>query len=316
MKFKIKFDFRNYVVYFAFLFIFILFSISLYKNNFLTSYNLMNIARQSSIIAILTVGMALVLAGGEIDLSIGANASLATIIAALSFKWFSGSLGMAVAIILPVIIATGFGIGNGFFVSRLKVPSFLATMGMMGIISGLARWVSGLKAIAIANPQFIYFFGGGTFKKIPILFLWTIIFTFIGAVILYKIPLGKKILATGGSIDAAYFSGIKTQNIKWTVFIISGCIAGFVGVLLAGRFGGGRYDLGDDTLLTVIAATVLGGTSLFGGKANIFGAIIGAIMIAMLNNGLLLFGLDIPQQMMVRGAVIILAVAASMKNQR
>lgn len=306
-----KINFGKYVVYIAFGFIFLIFSLTLFKDGFLSGYNLMNIGRQSTLIIILTIGMTLVLAAGEIDLSVGANVSLCSLVAAYSFRIQSGSWGIVLAIILSVLAGLIIGLVNGFFVAKLKVPSFLATLGMAGVVSGIARWISGLKAIPIPNDKFIYYFGGGNFFKIPILFGWALLFIIIGAVILYKIPLGKKILATGGNVTAAYFSGIKTQNIKWGVFLIVGFIAGFVGVLFAGRFGGGRYDIGDETQLTIIAATVLGGTSLFGGKASVYGAVIGALILGMLNNGLLLFGLDIPQQMIVRGVVIILAVAAS-----
>ena len=310
-----KIDTSNVIIYIAFIFIFIIFSILLSKVGFLTVYNLMNIGRQSSLIAIAAVGTTLVLAGGEIDLSLGSTISLTSLITALAFRINSGYLGIFLSVILPVATGIIVGIINGFFVSRLKIPSFLSTLGMMGIISGLARWITHMKAIPIANKKFTYFFGSGDLHKIPILFFWVIFFIIIGAVILYGIPLGKKILATGGNETAAYFSGINTKNIKWAVFLINGAICGFVGILIAGRLGGARYDIGDEMLLTVIAATVLGGTALFGGKASIYGAIVGALLLTMLNNGILLFGLDVPQQMIIRGFVIILAVAASMKGK-
>jgi len=304
-------DISKYIIYIAFLFVFMIFSITLYDSGFLTFNNLMNIGRQSSLIAIVAIGMALVLASGEIDLSVGTNASLATLFAAFAFRISSGGMGIFLSILLPLSVGAVVGLINGLLVSRLRIPSFLATMGMMGVISGVARWVSKIRAIPIANRNFIYFFGGGSFYGIPVLFIWVILFLIIGWIILFKIPLGKKILATGGNPTASFFSGIRVKNIKLITFILSGAISASAGMLLAGRFGGGRYDLGDEMLLTVIAATVLGGSSLFGGKASILGSVFGALLIGMLNNGLLLFGLDIPQQMIIRGVVIILAVAAS-----
>jgi ribose transport system permease protein len=141
-----------------------------------------------------------------------------------------------------------------------------------------------------------------------------IIFLAIGHILLRKLPFGRKILAIGGNRRSALYSGINVKRTIFTVMIFSGLMASIVGILWAGRYGGGRYTIGDGSELAAIAASVLGGTSIFGGIASVLGAGAGAIMIGMIDSALVMYGLDVYQQMIVRGIVIIIAVATTTKR--
>ena len=176
-------------------------------------------------------------------------------------------------------------------------------------------WVSGTKAVPILSDGYNWFFGGGYVGPLPVLLFWMLIAAAIGHVVLRRTTFGRWVLATGGSETAARYSGVNTRNIKFKVLIISSFAAAIAGMLYAGRFQTGRFQLGEGDELSVIAAAVLGGTSLFGGKGTVVGSIMGALMIGLINNGLILAGLEFSQQLIARGAIIILAVAISQNRK-
>jgi ribose transport system permease protein len=186
----------------------------------------------------------------------------------------------------------------------------------MGIATGMSMWMSDTAAIPILNDTYSFIFGGGNLGPVPVLLLWTLAFGVIGHLALRKTTFGRRILATGGNETAARFSGIDTKSIKLRVLMISSVTAAIAGMLYAGRLESGRYQFGQGDELSVIAAAVLGGNSLFGGVGTVIGAIVGALMIGLINNGLILMGLEYSQQLIVRGAIIILAVALSQQTRR
>jgi ribose transport system permease protein len=143
------------------------------------------------------------------------------------------------------------------------------------------------------------------------LFVWTIIIAVIGYLALNRTAFGRRILSTGGNEKAAFFTGIKTRKVKLQALIISSSTAALAGMLYAGRLQGARYNIGEVFELSVIAATVLGGTSLFGGRGTIIGAIMGSLVIGIINNGLILMGLDISQQMFFRGIILVVAISTN-----
>jgi ribose transport system permease protein len=210
-------------------------------------------------------------------------------------------------------LATGLVVGliNGFLSTRLKIPTFLTTLAMMGIATGFAMWISDTAAIPILNRGYSAFFGGGNLGPIPSLLIWMVVAGIIGHVVLRRTKFGRQVLAVGGNVVAARYSGIRIERIKLAVLIISSVTAALAGMLYAGRLQSGRFQLGEGDELSVIAAAVLGGTSLFGGRGTVIGSIIGALMIGVINNGLILMGLEYSQQLIARGSIIILAVAIS-----
>jgi ribose transport system permease protein len=286
------------------------FSIILSGSGFLNPTNLLNIVRQTAIIAVMAVAMTFVIAAAEIDLSIGSLAGLASVVTALAILQY-GILGGIVAGLLTGLIV---GSINGFLVTRIGIPSFLVTLGMLSVAQGAAMWISATAPIPIANAPYNNIFGSGNIGPIPSLIIWPIVFLVIGHVVLRKTAYGRQVLATGGNAMAARFSGVKTGRIKFLVFLVMSIVAALAGMLYAGHLQSGRFQWGQGDELSVIAAVILGGTSLFGGAGTVVGSVFGALLIGLINNGLVLMGLDVSQQLIIRGLIIILAVALGRKS--
>jgi ribose transport system permease protein len=304
-------NWRQNIIYIGFVGIFIFFAITLGHKGFLDTNNLLNIVRQTAPIAIMAVAMTYVLAAGEIDLSIGAVAGLASVATAMSMDVG----GVPLAIFAGVATGLIVGVINGIISTRIGIPTFLTTLAMMGVAKGTSMWVSGTKAVPILSDGYNWLFGGGYIGPLPVLLFWMLVAAAIGHIVLRRTTFGRWVLATGGSETAARYSGVNTRNIKFKVLIISSFAAAIAGMLYAGRFQTGRFQLGEGDELSVIAAAVLGGTSLFGGKGTVVGSIMGALMIGLINNGLILAGLEFSQQLIARGAIIILAVAISQNRK-
>ncbi len=304
-------DWRNYVIYIGFVVIFIVFAITLGDKGFLNPNNLLNIVRQTAMIAVMAVAMTLVLSAGEIDLSVGAVAGLTTVTVALAIA----AAGPVVGVLAGIATGLAVGICNGWLTTRVGIPSFLTTLAMMGIAKGVAMWISGTAAVPILSPGYSWLFGGGSVGTIPVLLFWMLALGAIGHVVLRHTGFGRRVLATGGGETAARYSGIDTRNIKFKVMVLSSLAAALAGMLYAGRLQSGRFQIGEGDELSVIAACVLGGTSLFGGKGTVIGTVVGALMIGLINNGLILMGLEFSQQQIARGGIIILAVALTQKRR-
>ncbi|MEY4696096.1 MAG: hypothetical protein RIT14_524 [Pseudomonadota bacterium] len=304
-------NWRQNIIYIGFAVIFVVFALTLNDKGFLNPNNLLNIVRQTAMIAVMAVAMTFVLSAGEIDLSVGAVAGLATVTVAMAIA-VAGPLGGVLA-----GLATGLAVGvfNGWLTTRIGIPSFLTTLAMMGIAKGVAMWISDTAAVPILAPSYSWVFGGGSVGPIPVLMFWMALIAGIGHVALRRSGFGRRVLATGGGETAARYSGIDTASIKFRVLVLSSCAAALAGMLYAGRLQSGRFQLGEGDELSVIAAAVLGGTSLFGGKGTVIGTIVGALMIGLINNGLILMGLEFSQQLIARGGIIILAVALSQKKR-
>lgn len=303
---------RNYVTYLGFALVFLFFAITLRDAGFLSADNLMNIVRQTTIISVMAVGMTFVLAAGEIDLSVGALAGLVSVVVALTVAHYGVLLGVGAGLATAALV----GLVNGLCVTRVGIPSFLVTLGMMGIARGSAMWITGTAPVPIRNESYSTVFGSGQLGPVPILLLWTAAVLLLGHIVLRKTRFGRYVLATGGNETAARFSGVKTKRIKLLAMLTSALLAGLAGMLYAGRLRSGRFQWGEGDELSVIAAVVLGGTSLFGGKGTVVGSVLGSLMIGMINNGLILMGLEFSQQLIVRGAIIILAVALGRTGER
>jgi len=298
-------DWRSYVVYAGFILIFIIFSVTLSQYGFLTSNNLLNIIRQTATISVMAVAMTFVIASGEIDLSVGSIAGLSSVVAALTVTKFGFVAGAFAGLLVGAFV----GLINGLLTTRVGIPSFLVTLGMLGIANGTAMWITASAPIPILSDTFNNFFGSGNLGPVPSLFIWTLIALGVGHFMLRKTPFGRKVLATGGNPVAARYSGIDTMKVKLFVLVASGAAAGIAGMLYAGRLNSGRFQWGQGDELSVIAAVILGGTPLAGGLGSVFGTVLGALMIGLINNGLILMGLDYSQQLIIRGLIIILAVA-------
>ncbi|MDR1106666.1 MAG: ABC transporter permease [Treponema sp.] len=312
IKFK-EIQWSNHVIYFIFAGIILLFSVLLLDRGFLSGSNLMNIARQTAMISVMAVGMTYVLAAEEIDLAFGSVVALSAVITALMLR----STGI---VLLSVVCGLGsgliVGLVNGLFVAKIGIPSFLVTLGMSNIVLGLTRWISNLQSIAINHGTFSFIFGSGDLGPVPVLFVWTILAAVFGHLVLKKTPFGRKVLATGGNKISALYSGIPVSRIKISVMILNSVLAALAGILYAGRLHGARYTLGENDVMIVIAAVIIGGTSMFGGKGSVIGSVLGALIMGILNNGLILLGLSVDQQIIFRGLIIIVSVSLTMREKR
>lgn len=304
-------DWRQYIPYLGFALIFVIFSATLFNQGFLEPNNLFNILRQTAMISIMSVGMTYVLAAGEIDLSIGMVAGLISLVAAVAMDHFGAIAGVFAGLIVGALV----GGVNALLTTRVGIPSFLTTLAMMGIARGAAMWMTQTKSVPILDDNYIWLFGGGNVGPIPVLVIWTLVIAAAGHIVLRRTTFGRRVLATGGSETAARYSGVNTRTIKQTVLILSSLGAAIAGMLYAGRLHSGRFQLGEGDELSVIAAAVLGGTSLFGGSGTVVGSIVGSLMIGVINNGLLLMGLEYSQQLIARGVIIIVAVAISQSRE-
>ena len=303
---KRSIQWREFVVYIFFAVVLAFFAATIGDKGFLTVANLFNITRTTSMIAVMAVAMTFVIAAGELDLSIGSTAALAGLGAALAMQAGYGLVG---GIVVAILCGLAVGLLNGFFVTVVNIPSFLVTLGSMQLIRGLDMRLTYTKPVPIANETFTGMFGSGYLGPLPSLFVWSVVVAVIGHVVLRYTPFGRQVLATGGNPVAARYSGVPTQRIKLYCFLLSGVAGALAGLLYSGMMQTARYSFGTGAELAAIAAVILGGTSLFGGKATIIGTFVGALLIGTINNGLIIMGLDVSEQNMIAGALIILAVA-------
>jgi ribose transport system permease protein len=306
------FDWRQYIIYIGFVIVFLVFAVTLSDKGFLTPTNLLNVFRQTAIISIMAVAMTFVIGAGHIDLSVGALAGLSSVVVGLSLGTWG--LPLPLAVVVGLLAGLVVGMANGLLVAYVGIPSFLVTLGMLGIVNGSAQWLSDTAPIPIQNDTFTNIFGSADVGPIPSLLIWTAVIFVIGHVVLRKTTYGRRVLATGGNAVAARFSGVDTRRITFLVMTIMGLTAGLAGLLFAGRLHSGRFEFGAGAELSVIAAVILGGSSLFGGRATVIGTLLGSLMIGLINNGLTLASLATSQQFIVRGLIIILAVALAKKR--
>ena len=274
---------------------------------FLTPENFANIGRQTTLVSIMAVGMAMVIICGEFDLSVGSVMALSGVLAALAMQRF-GDVWVIGAV---VAIAAGAAVGlvNGVLTTALSIPSFLITLGSLSIARGLALLVTGTRPINILDESYYTIFGEGTIFGVPVPILWTVVVAIAGIVLLHYSTFGRQIYATGGNATAARYTGINTKRVKIICLTIVGSLAGLATLVLTARSHAARPDAGAGIELDVIAAVILGGAALSGGRGTIIGALIGSLMIGVLNNGLNLVGVDPSLQLTVKGLIIWFAVA-------
>jgi ribose transport system permease protein len=305
-----KVQLQNYVVYIFFAVVLTFFAITIGDKGFLSVTNLFNIARTTAMVTVIAVAMTFVISAGELDLSVGSTAALSALTCALMMQ-----AGFPWPLAVLAGLASGLIVGsmNGFFVTVIGIPSFLVTLGMMQFIRGLDMRVTYTNPIAVTNKTFNTIFGSGSLFGIPSLVIWSVAVAVLGFVVLKYTGFGREVLATGGNRMAAEYSGVKTRRIKFIAFLLSGAAAALAGLLYTGMMQTARFNFGEGAELMAIAAVILGGTSLFGGRGTIIGTFAGSLLIGTINNGLIIMGLDVSEQMMVAGGIIILAVAFGKK---
>ena len=273
---------------------------------FFSTANFLNIGRQTALVTIIAVGMTFVIISGEIDLSVGAQLALAGVVASVAMQATGGQLmaGVIAGLLLGALV----GLANGLMTTWLGIPSFLVTVATLGICRGLSLLISGGQPVLANNSWFWSAFNNAVVLGIPVPVWWTVLALLIGAYLLHVSSFGRKVYAVGGNRQAARYSGIRVARVKIWAFVLTGALAGLAGLILTARGQGARPDVGVGIELDVIAAVILGGTSLFGGRGLIIGTLIGSLMIGVINNGLTLLGASSSTQSIVKGLIIILAV--------
>ena len=214
-------------------------------------------------------------------------------------------LGVAVPLAMGAVV----GLANGLLITFFTIPPFLVTLGMQGVFIGVSMWVSNTKSVPIYNNTFNNIFGYGSVGGIPVLFFWILAFLILGIILLNHTAFRRKVLAVGGNAAAAEYTGVKVNKVLIQTYILSGILSATAGLLYCGRTKAAKYTYGEGVEMDVIAAVVLGGTAMSGGTGNILGSIVGALLMGMINNGLIMGGLSVSQQKIVRGIIIIIAVA-------
>lgn len=272
---------------------------------FPTKTNLFNLLRQSSTNLMLACGMTMVIILGGIDLSVGSIIAMSGCFAAGAVVW--GGMPEIVGLTIGVLSGLVFGLFNGAVIAWTNIPPFIVTLASMNLAKGIAYVFSGGKPIRCMTEAW-KFLGAGYVLGIPTP-VWTMFIVFFLCVLfLNRTRIGRHIYAVGGNSTAAKFSGISTAKVKFTVFAISGTLAGLAGVTIASRLYSGTCTSGNAAEMDAIAAVVIGGTSMSGGSGKLGGTLIGALIIGILNNGLNLMGVNSDWQYIIKGIVILGAV--------
>lgn len=297
--------------------------LALLSDRFLTFANQRNILLQISVNLCLSIGMTLVILTGGIDLSVGAILAFAGAFAAgllkngLTLKVFGVVVQFTPfgAVVAGILVGLVLGWFNGFVITRFKLPPFVATLGMLSIARGLTMLWTGGFPVTDLGPQF-GFIGAGFFLGVPMAVWISAALVFLFYFIMSRTTLGRYIYAVGGSEKAATFSGINVNNIKVRVYILAGGLAAIAGLIVTARLDAADPKAGLGYELDSIAAVVIGGTSLSGGRGSILGTVLGCLIIGVLNNGLFLLDVSPFWQQVIKGFVILAAVAADKLGSR
>ncbi len=284
---------------------------AIFAKNFLSGANMLNVLRQVSITGIMAIGVTMVILLGEIDLSIGTVMAFCGMIAGglCTGKYFGlPPIPIWAAILISLALGAVIGMISGFACAKLKIPGFMATLAMQYICSGLMLMITGAKPIS-GLPKGLTYWGSGYLFGVPvIIFVFLAIFV-IGLVLLRYTVFGRNLYAIGGSLEASRMSGINVVRNKVLAFTLCSTLCALAGILMDGRIGSAQVTAGDSLQMQPIAAAVLGGASLMGGKGNMTGTLLGVLIMGVLVNGLNLMGVGSDAQKLVTGLVLFAAVA-------
>lgn len=280
--------------------------VTLATDKFLTTNNIISVLRQISINCYIALGMTLIIILGHIDLSVGAIVAMSgTLTVGLIVNQ---GVPMGVAIILGLLLGMIAGIISGLIVSTFRVPAFIITMAMMNVCKGVGYVYSGGQATRIKDDFFASIGTGYMFNVIPLPVVYMIILIIIFSFLLNKTKFGTYVYAIGGNREAAKLSGVPIKKVEIIVFTLSAVLSAFAGLVLCSRMFSGQPSVGEGYEMDAIAACVLGGTSMSGGKGRISGTVIGCMVIGIISNGLNLIGVSSYWQLIVKGLIIACAV--------
>lgn len=301
---------KNITMYFSFILIIILFSFLI--PNFLTPTNLITVLITMATICVLGVGVTFVLTVGEIDISTGALLSVPTVIMAVTVR--AGiPLLLSLALGLAAALLTGFM--NGYITIRVGLPSFITTLGTSGIAMGLSRIISHNTPVPVKNPIIINAFGKQLFG-IPKIIIWMFLLTIVGYLLLHKTRFGRSLQCTGDNREAAFLYGINVKRSVTLAFVVCSIYVFFSGLLMVARTSFATPGDGESLLLNAIVASVIGGTSIQGGKGTVPGAFFGAFFLAVISSGLFLLKFPSWTSNIIIGIIILVVLTISSMREK
>jgi ribose transport system permease protein len=280
--------------------------LGLLNSQFLTPGNLRDVAVSASVNAIIGIGLTFVIITGGIDLSVGAIASFVGIVSA-NFMVSSG-LSPIMALVAGVALGVGCGVVNGLLITGLKLPPFIATLGTMSVFQGCAYVVTDGKPVYNVPSGFVMLLNS-YIAGIPVVVVLVVIVAVTAWLVLRKTVFGQNVIATGGSEETAWLSGIRVAWVKLAVYGLAGGLAALGGLVIVARINAAQPTAGTPYLLTAIAAAVIGGANLMGGEGRIAGTLVGALILGALTNGLVLLNVPSFYEQMVTGLVVLIAVS-------
>lgn len=278
---------------------------------FLTVSNLTNILRQASYIAIAAVGMTMVIIIGEIDLSAGSLVCASGLIGAIVVRYTNN---VVLAVLAALLVGAIVGAINGFLNAVGKLPGFIATLASMVVLRGLAYIITGGNSVVWDNQTFTAI-GTGYVGIIPIPVIIMVVVIIFGMILTKKMRFGRYIYAVGGNEETSKWSGLPVTKIKILVFTVMGILTSISGLIITARLGSGQPSAGLNFEMDAITATVVGGTSMSGGKGTIFGTVVGVILLTVLTNGMTLIGMNTYWQQVLKGIIIVISVLADTKGK-
>ncbi|MEU5853537.1 ABC transporter permease [Saccharopolyspora shandongensis] len=272
---------------------------------FLTADNLFNLGSQTSVNAVMAVGVTLVIITGGIDLSVGSVAALSGVLGVLLMAEYG--FNPLVGVVGGILVGAVAGLVNGLLVSVVGLPPFIATLGMLSVARGLVLIATGAVAV-FGAPESFRLLGQGVINSIPIPVLLIALVAVAGHVVLTRTRLGRYAYVMGSNMEAARLSGVPVRRYTTSVYVLSGALAGLGGMIAASRIHSGQPNFGEGLELDVIAAVVIGGASLFGGRGTVWGSLIGAFLVAVIRNGAVQLNISTFYQNVLIGVIIWLAV--------
>jgi inositol transport system permease protein len=297
--------------------------VSILSPAFLQVRNLLNVVRQISVIGLLGMGVTLAIIALGIDLSSGSVLALAAVVAASLAQrpdWTEAKFpGLVLPLIVPILAGLIIGVIcgwiNGFLIAQFKIPPFIATLGMMTVARGFALLYSDGRPISSLTDSY-NFIGQGEIFGFPIPILILLLMALVTHVILNYTRFGRYVYAIGGNEQAARVSGINIDKVKIGIYTYAGLLSGLAGIVLSSRISSGQPGLGQGYELDAIASAVIGGTSFAGGVGTVWGTMVGALIIGVLNNGLDLLNVSAYWQQIVKGAIIVVAIIIDERKNR
>ncbi|MDO9547291.1 MAG: ABC transporter permease [Pelolinea sp.] len=322
---KINFGylFKKYGI--ALVFVLICAIFTAFRPNFINPNNLIEILRQVSFYGIVAVGMTFCLLTGGIDLSVGSNVGLALIVCAvfMAAKPISPDLtggtniNPIIGAVLGILVSTGVGFFNGALINEINIPPLIVTLGMLEVIRGVVYVMTGAMPIYEGFEDYFRFLGQGSIGPIPVPVIIFLVIMAVGWIVLNKTVYGRYVYCLGGNAEVARLSGIDIKKIRYSVYVISGFLCGITGIILLSRLNSGQPRAAMGYEMEVVTACVLGGVSIAGGEGKLMGVFFGVLIMGILFNGLIQMNLSEFYQMIIKGAVLLMAVGLdTMSNAR